>query len=360
MTDEIEVTLRRAFDEAAGRVDVAPDALGSIRTRIAARRGWWWRQNRSGRPARPHRPRGGFMLGMGSAVAVSVVALAVGIGSCNKTPTRPAPVGGPQVPASQPGQSTGGASPSATVTPPGSANVPVYYLGATKAGPRLFREYHVLPAGDGSTAAQLTAAITAMLDGRTAYDRDYSSQWPAGASVRGVSVSGGVATVDLGGATVNGYDPTGNRAALQQLIWTATAYRGGTGVKLLFDGQPRATLWKSKLPVAGVLRRAPAVDTLAPVWVIDPQQGATAHSPVTVNLAGIVFEGTVSLRVTRASGGAPVVQRPVQLSVGAPTQGTATLTLTLAPGTYVIEAAELSAKDGSVVASDDHTFTVSR
>ncbi|HKD96707.1 MAG TPA: GerMN domain-containing protein [Micromonosporaceae bacterium] len=354
---DIEAVLRRAFDEAAGRVDVAPDALGTIRTRIEARRGRLWRRTRSGRPARPRHFRGGLMLGMGSAVAASVVVLAVGIGSCNNPSTNPTPVGGPPATATQPSPTNPGSS-TTTATPPGTANVPVYYLGATKAGTRLFREYHVLPDGDGSTAAQVKAAITAMLDGRTAYDPDYSSQWPASASVRGVTVSGGVTTVDLGGATVNGYDPEGNRAALQQLIWTATAYKGATGVKLLFDGKSQTTLWASKLPVAGVLHRAAAADALAPVWVIDPQQGAQVGSPVTVNLAGVVFEGTVQLRVTRASGGAPVVQRSVQLSVGAPAQGTARVTLTLAPGTYEIEVMELSLKDGSVVATDNHTFTV--
>lgn len=302
------------------------------------------------------------MLTLGSAVAASAVVLAVGLGSCGPqaAPVHQ-PVTGPTTTV-PPTNSTGGTSvpPSGTPQPTlagHSANVPIYYIGATKAGPRLFREYHTLPTGDGSTAAAVKAALVAMLDGRTALDPDYASQWPASATVLGVTVSGGVTTVNLSGATVNADDPAGNAAALQQLIWTATAYPGATGVKLLFDGKPRATLWAGKLPVAGVLHRAPAADTLAPVWVIDPQQGAAVSSPVTVHLAGIVFEGTIQLRV-RNSAGATVAQRTVQLSVGAPAQGTATVTLSLAAGTYTVQAYQVSLKDGSIVASDNHTFTV--
>ena len=165
------------------------------------------------------------MISMSTAVAASVAALAVGIGSCAPTtPTRPRPnvAGGPTTsattPSIQPTTTPPTTPPSKTATPT-TATVPVYYLGAND---KLYREFHPATVGNGGTAAKVRAAIALMLDGRTAFDPDYSSQWPASASVRSVSVAGGVATVDLHGATVNGYDPAGNRAALQQLIWTAT------------------------------------------------------------------------------------------------------------------------------------------
>lgn len=356
--DDIEVILRRALDGTAERIGVAPDALGEIRTRINARRRRWLLG--SGRPVRSPHSRGGLMLTLGSAAAVSAVVLAVGLGSCGPQATTAHPPAGSST---SPAPTTGGGhgpTPSPQPTKAPTVNVPVYYIGATKAGPRLFREYHLVPAGDtgdGPVAGRVLAALVAMLDGRNAFDPDYTSQWPASATVSSVTISGGVATVDLSGATVNAYGPAGNAAALQQLIWTATAFPGGTGVRLLFDGAPRATLWASNLPVAGVLHRAPRVDTLAPVWVIDPQQGATVSGPVTVHLAGIVFEGTIQLRV-RDSAGATVTRRTVRLSAGAPAQGTATVTLDLPPGAYTIEAYEVSMKDGSVVASDDHAFTV--
>ena len=305
------------------------------------------------------------MVSMSTAVAASVVAIAVGIGSCAPTtPARPRPnvAGGPtgsaatQSTTTQPPSTGSSTTPPSQTATPTTATVPVYYLGAND---KLYREFHPATVGTGGTAANVRAAVALMLDGRTALDPDYSSQWPASASVRSVSVAGGVATVDLHGATVNGNDPAGNRAAIQQLIWTATAFPGGTGVRLLFDGVPRTTLWASRQPVAGVLHRAAAVDVLAPVWVIDPQQGAVSGASVTVHLAGIVFEGAIQIRVRTAAGN-QVVRQHVQLTVGAPAQGTATVTLHLAPGRYTIEAfyLPLSTSCDCPAGTDQHTFTV--
>lgn len=353
-----EEMLRRALQQRAASVHGSPEALDEIRRRIADRRTRYTRGGRLGFPFRGIRPRppfGGAMFwssafGAG-AVTATVVAVVVSVGSCTPPASQaPSPVSGSSV-----GAPSNSPPSSATAL---SARIPVYYVGATKSGPRLFREYHVLmKTRPTSVAAQLKAGLTEMLDGRTAYDPDYHSGWPASASVRSVSVANGVATIDLSGATVNGYDPPGNAAALQQLIWTGTAYAGGVGVKLLFDGKPRATLWKAALPVSGVLRRAPAVDTLAPVWVIDPQAGSTSGTSTTVSLAGIVFEGTVNVRVKNSSGKV-VYSKTVQLTVGAPAQGTARVSVRLSPGKYTIEAFEVSMKDGSVAALDGHSFTV--
>jgi hypothetical protein len=128
---------------------------------------------------------------------------------------------------------------------------------------------------------------------------------------------------------------------------------------LLFDGVARSTLWASRQPVAGVLHRAAAVDALAPVWVIDPQQGAVSGASVTVHVAGIVFEGAIQIRV-RTSAGTQVVRQHVQLTVGAPAQGTATVTLHLSPGRYTIEAFYLAMNTSCdcPTGTDQHTFTV--
>jgi spore germination protein GerM len=343
-TPDVGALLRDALEARASGVDIAPDALGDIRRRIAARRARWWTL-----PAL--RTRGVTMISISSAVVAGVAAVTIGFASCTPA-SGPTPI--PPAGSTAPGPITTSPAPNGSSAATATANVPIYYIGANDL---LYREFHRIPVGDGSNASRVKAAVTQMLDGRTAYDHDYVSQWPASASVRGVSVSGSVATVDLHGATVNGFDPAGNKAAIQQLIWTSTAFSGATGVRLLFDGQARTTLWASHQPVAGVLRRAPAVDALAPVWVIDPQQNAVSGTAVTINLAGIAFEGTIQLRV-RSSAGATVVSRTVQLTVGAPAQGTATVHVTLSPGKYTVEAYAVSMKDGSKIGPDTHSFTV--
>jgi hypothetical protein len=198
---------------------------------------------------------------------------------------------------------------------------------------------------------------------RPADDPDYRSAWPAGADVGHASISEGTITLDLGGATggpASGF-ATGDataRMAVQQLVWTATAQvPGSTGVRLLLDGVPATSLWGTALDT-GVLSRGPAADVLAPIWIIDPQQGTVQGHRFTVSVAGIVFEATMRLRVRDRVSGAVVYDETVHLSGGAPAQGTASLTLNLPSGGYSIEGYVVSERDGSEQVYDDHQFTV--
>jgi len=355
--------LRRLLDREAGSVEFAPDSLGEIRRRIKARSRWWlmpWLPRAARALSAGMRHRGGAMFaistGTGAAVAATVVAVVVGIGSCSPAPNAPVTTG--TAPATS--APTGGGSPTPATTQTSvtvALNVPIYYIGTVDGADRLYREYHRLSGPDKSAGSQVTAALTEMFRARAA-NPGYVTMWPAGTRLnRPVTVSGGVATVDLHGATVNADDPDGNRAAIQQLVWTATAYSGAKGVRLLFDGKSLATVWKSKQKVGGTLTRAAAVDTLAPVWIIDPQARATVPGNVTFNLAGIVFEGTIQLRILDHAGKVETT-KVVQLTVGAPAQGTASLRLTLKPGTYTAEAYFVSLKDGSRKGIDRHPFTV--
>ncbi len=372
MNGRAEDMLRRALDAEAASVVVSTDALAVIRGRVAARglRGWATR-------------RGGIMITIGTGTATALVAATVavlaGTGACQPPATRhPAPAtapggatattpGGPTatpataspgtVPVKPPG--TGSApAPGGSPTPSaGLVNLPVYYVGSTRLGLRLFREYHQLAVGQ-VKAAQVRVAVSEMLL-RSAYDPDYSSPWPAGAAVRAVSVSGGSVTVDLSGARTNPVDPATARAALAQLVWTATAVSGAGNVYLLLDGAPATTLWG--VPASGALRRAAAADTLAPIWLIDPQQGATVARTFTVHVAGFVFEAQGNLRITAANGQV-VLERAVSFSQAAPAQGEASVTVTLPAGTpagrYTVTGYDVSERDGTVIDADNHEISV--
>lgn len=354
--DATEDLLRRALESSAARVEVDPAALAKIRARTH-NRAWW------------HRIRGGamplaFTSAAATAVAATIASVFLTMGSCtppsSEVPgaSRSAPPAASQSPpsaqesASPVGESPSGSGGSQT------AGVPVYYLNDYHTKPMLYREFHRLGVGDGSAAARTRAAVTEMLDGRTAYDSDYFSTWPASAKVRNVTVDGSVVTVDLSGAAVNGYDPPSEQAALQQLIWTATAAGNTDGMRLLLDGRPVAKLW-NLLDTGATLRRAPAVDVVAPVWVIDPQEGAVAGKDgVTVNVAGIVFEATMRVRI-RDSANKIVYDHAFTLTAGPPSQGTGSArTPALAPGRYTIEGFFISAADSSIQAMDNHSFTV--
>jgi len=166
--------------------------------------------------------------------------------------------------------------------------------------------------------------VEAMLDAHGAFDPDYASAWPGGVGVHLVSVDGDTATVELTGLPA-GYSVSG--IGREELIWTVTASTGVPKVQLVLDGQP-----------SGVPRgRGSATDVLAPVWLIDPQEGAPVGHVITVRLAGSVPGGTVWLRV-RTVTGAVIVDESVQLNAAAPDRGEGSATVTLASGTYVVEA----------------------
>ena len=346
----IEEALRRAMSAEAETVETAADALGTIRGRIERRSRRWW-------VPRPGTPRGFALTLAGAAAAVVLAAGAVAVAA-----DWPGHRGGP-------GPGPGASGPSATGTPVAGTNLPVYYLGSSTVEDRLYREYHVVPALRLSPEQAVTAAVNSML-GRAADDRDYHSPWPVEATVGGVTIDGaGVATVDLvdaaGGAAFDAtVDDLTARMALQQLVYTVTAAvpatatsTGVTGVRLLLDGQPASTLW-GKATASGVLQRGPAGDVLAPIWIIDPQQGTRQGHRFTVRVAGIVFEAKMRLRV-RDEAGTVLSDQTVNLVGGAPAQGTATVDMTLQPGRYTIEGYVISERDGvTEQVYDDHQFTV--
>ena len=293
------------------------------------------------------------------AIAVSV---AVFLGGCGRaTPGAPLTPGDP-----------GSAQPSTMSESPAGSEagaallLAVYYLGEERfwreAGGqpvdriRLYREFHRLPAGDGGPQAKTTAAVAAMLDQASALDPDYSTGWPSSARVRQVRVDGDTVTVDLSGATTNSVGAEAAEQAVQQLIWTATAASGKSGVRLLLDGESVSELW-GHVAVGGVLRRAPALNTLAHVWLIDPQHGATVPRTFTIHVSGAVFESTIQLRVRQ--GDQTVNKRFVTVAGSTAGHfGEAKTTLTLSPGSYVVEAYSESAVDGRPTFVDNHTITV--
>jgi hypothetical protein len=327
-----EDVLRRVMEAEAAKVEVRPDALAAIRARTARRARWL--------------PLGaiGFTAATATAATLVVVALAARPPDDRTAPDPgavTAPATGPAPATSAPTRSVAPAPPpqqSSSSAGTSTASLAIYYVGDDGGKRRLYREFHRLPAG--STPAQkVRAAVGGMLAQESAGDPDYTSAWPSGTAVRGVAVDGGTVTVDLSAAPPDD-------VATQQLVWTVAAAVGGDPqVRLRHDGRDVRTL-----------RKAPAIDTLGTLWLIEPQHGATVARTFEVHAAGTVFEATA--RLTVRMGRTVVTEETLTLSAGPPARGEARITLTLAPGRYVLELYAHSAADGSVQHLDDHTVTV--
>ncbi|MCW6008563.1 GerMN domain-containing protein [Micromonospora sp. CPCC 205371] len=304
-----EDVLRRILEAEAAKVEVSAAALHPI----------------GARPA-----RGPWRFSRGAAALTAATATAVVVGAFALIP-RESATPDPQT----------ASTPSWSSTFPGTstANLAIYYVGDDQGRKRLYREFHHLPMRDTSTATKIGTAVTEMLRPESAHDPDYASAWPTGVRVTDVSVSGGTVTVNLSKAPPS-------TIARQELVWTVAAVVGGDPtVKLLVNGSQYANL-----------RKAPAIDTLAALWLINPQHGETVAKDMGVHVAGAVFEATAHLKVRQ--GDVVIDEKVLTLSIGAPSRGEAKLTLTLAPGEYTLEAYTISAADGSVQHLDDHVVTV--
>ena len=347
-----EEILRQALAARAERVQVAVDALGSIRARVDRRT--------------RYRRAVTMSLASLSTAAATVVAIVVGTVSC--VPTTPPPPPASSKPSETSPTSAAPVPSSTTAAPPTTSagvpvvnvRVPIYFAADVNGRIRLYREFHSDRAPD-TLRGRIEAAVRRMLTRSTGLDPDYRTLWPAGSSLRSVRIDGDVAVVDLSVSRPANLGAEAEAMAVQQLVWTVTAVAADRGVqlrgvRLLVDGRQVSELF-GHVAVDGLLVRGSALDTLAPIWLISPQHGDTVARTFTVQLSGAVFEATVQLRV-RGSGGQVVQSHTVTLSAGAPQRGDANVSLTLPPGNYVLEAFSYSARDGQVEFLDDHAITV--
>jgi hypothetical protein len=252
------------------------------------------------------------------------------------------------------------ASPTTAASPvvspsPGSQARAVYWLGATRdpRGPRLYREFVRRPA----TADPVRDAVEAMLSLEPS-DPDYVSLWADGTTVREVRRDGTTAVVDLSReAATNGGGSGFEAMTLQQLVHTVTAADPSlTAVRLLVEGEPVETLWGST-DASRPVSRAPAIETLGPVWIDLPDGGPL---PPEFGGTAAVFEATVTWELRQDD---RVVQEGFSTATeGAPGRGEWTGSVEEAadvpPGDYVLWAYESSAKDGSITWLDTKRVTV--
>lgn len=273
--------------------------------------------------------------------------------STSASPSTPAPVSS--------------ASTSATAEPSQASDqglVPVYFVGDTGAGPRLFREFlH----GASDQPSRVFEALNLAVTG-SSVDADYESGWPAGtklASVEPVHPQGSPEEIESLVVGLEGPDltqrPAGMsaeaaRIALQQLVYTAqAATQQRLSVRFQVDGKPVSTL-------LGVLVRKPVTNAdpmqvQGSVWVIDPQDGATVGSPFTVTGRGAFFEANVSWQLLQDG---KVVKSGHATAEEGNTLSPYSFKVSAKPGDYVLRVydADMSGGEGGPEAEDTKRITV--
>ncbi len=305
-------------DDGVGRV--VHDAVSDV----APRPGVEEIRARTGRGARAAGPGGTWAWALGgtavAATAATIAAVAVLGGSPGTSTSRPDVVAGGGTPSRTP----------TVTTPPREAALPVYFVGDTGRGPRLFREFHRAAAGD----LTLDLAVERALIGN-ADDPDYGSPWPEGSTHQHAQLSGGVLSVDLSGPVVDrpaGMSAAVAEAALQQLVYTAqAAVQQTVPVTFLVDGRPARTVLG--VPTDRPVPRGAADEVLAPVSVASPAEGATVQSPFTVEGQAAAFEANVQWELKQ---GDTVVRRGFTTAEECCTLAPYSFTVDAPAGTYTL------------------------
>jgi hypothetical protein len=281
---------------------------------------------------------------------IGVGLVPVGCGSNSARSLGPAPTGiRPPSTATTPAPShqPTTTSSSAPVTPT-TAQVINYvtFEGWFVRGGKLFLATRIRPASTGV----VRTALDAMLAGPTAAETaaGVSSAMPAGTQLLGVTLAGGVATVDLSGSFESGAISATMALRLAQVVYTVTQFSTATSVRFEIDGQGRTVV--GGVPVQQPQTAAMYDGFLPAIVVADPPIGAKVANPVDVSGSADVFEAVVSIRILDASG-SQIARTFTNATCGTGCRGTYSVSVRYAvshqqPGT--VEVFEVSAKDGSV------------
>ncbi|MFA5843457.1 MAG: GerMN domain-containing protein [Coriobacteriia bacterium] len=201
-----------------------------------------------------------------------------------------------------------------------------------------------------SVAAQ---AVRALLAGPTAAERSrgLGSAVPTGTALRSLSITAGVATIDLSGAFASGGGSLSMRMRAAQVVCTLTGFRTVRSVRFRLDGSPLTALGGEGLILDTPQTAAAFEDLIPPIVIETPQPGDAAGATLSVRGTADVFEAVFFLEI-RDGAGRLLVRRRVLASAGTGTRGRFSATLALPSGTG--DTGELvgwvtSPKDGSRV-----------
>jgi hypothetical protein len=127
-----------------------------------------------------------------------------------------------------------------------------------------------------------------------------TSEVPAGSTLRGIAISGGVATVDVSSAFAGPAARTQIRMRLAQLTYTVTQFPTVSSVRLEVNGRVVNSI--DGAPVPQPAGRGNFFRLLPPILVSRPAIGARVPATVTVAGTADVFEAALGVRIINAKG----------------------------------------------------------
>jgi Sporulation and spore germination len=245
-----------------------------------------------------------------------------------------------------------------------SNKAPVYWIGRSNGNVFLYREFRDVPEKENP----VTRALRAMMSEKP-LDPDYFTPWQNPAQLA-TSISGkNVITVDVSADAFNSnLDADMAVRAIQQLIFTATAAAASSGlidsgqqiqVRVLVDSHTDYLAFDHVRLGAPMSRAAGMV---APVWIIDPQEGTDVPGgSVKITGRSTVPGGKLSWQILRAAGNGdktPYLTGETTAGTDSTQSGLFTLSLSLSAGTYELRVSQSDGASGQELNVDTRKFNV--
>lgn len=173
---------------------------------------------------------------------------------------------------------------------PGAATtVPVYYVGDTPQGARLFREFHAAEGDD-----PLDAAAELLTSG-TPGDPDYRTPFPGGDGIDGVDSEEGAISVDLDDPAwaqrPPGMSGAEAKLAVQALVYTLQGAAQSRAPVTVYDDDTATSLFG--VDTSAGVKAKPQLSVLGLVNVTTPEEGATVSGSFDADGVASSFEATV-------------------------------------------------------------------
>jgi spore germination protein GerM len=155
-----------------------------------------------------------------------------------------------------------------------------------------------------TTRAIGSAALSALLAGTREDEAaaGFGTQVPPGTTLRGLTIPGNVATVNLSAAFLSGGSAVSEFTRIGQVVLTISQFSSVEGVTIELDGQPVKPFGIDGRALDRPWEPGDFEPLLPAILVGSPTPGQVVTSPVTVTGTADVFEATVSLRVLDSHG----------------------------------------------------------
>jgi hypothetical protein len=190
------------------------------------------------------------------------------------------------------------------------------------------------------TQAVAATAVRLLLAGPNPAERaaGVRTAVPAGTRLRGISLAGGTATIDVSSAFAAPAPAAQIRTRLAQLVYTATQFATITRVRLEVEGAAVTSI--AGAPVPQPARRRNFLRRLPAILVNRPVIGILVPATVTVAGTANVFEGALTVRVINERGRL-LARRHITASCGTGCRGRYSVAIPYTvvrrqPGTIVI------------------------